>query len=137
MPGPQGGGYVELPYTLIQDFNLFGVLCERNIDVWKRKVDWIAEHGGMVSLNTHPDYMCFEGREQRDEYAVARYAEFLRYVREKYEGSYWAALPREVARYYRESVPASSRNTRKKICMVGYTPYEQDNRCLLYTSRCV
>jgi len=137
VPGPQGGGYVELPYTLIQDFNLFGVLCERNIDVWKRKVDWIAEHGGMVSLNTHPDYMCFEGREQRDEYAVARYAEFLRYVREKYEGSYWAALPREVARYYRESVPASSRNTRKKICMVGYTPYEQDNRVRRYAETLV
>src|ERR1700691_2087742 len=30
VPGPDGGGYVELPYTLVQDFNLFMVLREGN-----------------------------------------------------------------------------------------------------------
>jgi peptidoglycan/xylan/chitin deacetylase (PgdA/CDA1 family) len=69
--GPDGRGYVELPYTLVQDFNLFEVLRERNIDTWKRKADWVAEHGGMVLLNTHPDYMCFEGERDRDEFPVA------------------------------------------------------------------
>ena len=132
VPGPNGTGYVELPYTLIQDFNLFEVLREQNIDIWKRKVDWVAEHGGMVLLNTHPDYMCFGGKQQRDEYPVSLYEDFLRYVREKYEGSYWGALPREVARYYRETVPISSRNSRKKICMVAYSQYESDNRVRRY-----
>ncbi len=42
VPGLNGSGYVELPYTLVQDFNLFGVLREKNIDIWKRKVDWLA-----------------------------------------------------------------------------------------------
>ncbi len=132
VPGLNGGGYVELPYTLIQDFNLFEVLREPNTDIWKRKVDWIAEHGGMVLLNTHPDYMCFEGKQERDEFPVAHYEEFLSYVREKYEGTYWAALPREVARDYRERVPLAVRNTRKKICMVAYSPYESDNRVRRY-----
>ena len=132
VPGPAGTGYVELPYTLVQDFNLLGVLCEPTIDIWKRKVDWVAEHGGMVLLNTHPDYMCFGGKQARDEYPVAHYEEFLRYVREKYEGSYWGALPREVARYYREALPVASRNTRKKICMIAYSPYEDDNRVRRY-----
>ena len=101
VPGPNGGGYVELPYTLVQDLNLFQVLREPNIDIWKRKVDWIVENGGMVLLNTHPDYMCFEGNRDRDEFPVSRYEEFLRYVHEKYEGIYWAALPmREVAEKY-------------------------------------
>ena len=77
VPGLNGGGYVELPYTLVQDFNLFGVLRERNIDIWKRKVDWIAEHGGMVLLNTHPDYMCFDGQQNRDEFPVSHYEELL------------------------------------------------------------
>ena len=86
VPGPDGGGYVELPYTLVQDFNLFVVLREQNIDIWKRKLDWIAEHGGMVLLNTHPDYMCFDGKPARDEFPVSHYEELLRYVREKYEG---------------------------------------------------
>ncbi len=129
-PGDQG--YVELPYTLIQDFNLFGVLREPNIDVWKRKTDWVAAHGGMVLLNTHPDYMCFEGTPARDEFPVVFYEEFLRYLREKYDGQYWSALPREVAAYYREAVPVESRNTRRKICMIGYTPYEGDNRVRRY-----
>jgi glycosyltransferase involved in cell wall biosynthesis/peptidoglycan/xylan/chitin deacetylase (PgdA/CDA1 family) len=132
VPGPAGGGYVELPYTLVQDLNLFQVLRESTIDIWKRKVDWIAENGGMALLNTHPDYMCFGDGQDRDEYPVAYYEEFLCYVREKYEGAYWAALPREVATYYRNGVPLASRNTRKKICMVAYTPYESDNRVRRY-----
>ena len=132
VPGPGESGYVELPYTLVQDFSLFGVLREQNIDIWKRKVDWVAEHGGMVLLNTHPDYMCFEGQPRRDEFPVAHYEELLRYVRDKYGESHWAALPREVARYYRERVSLPLRNTRKKICMVAYSPYEADNRVRRY-----
>jgi glycosyltransferase involved in cell wall biosynthesis len=135
--GPNGSGYVELPYTLIQDFNLFEVLRERDVDIWKLKVDWVAEHGGMVLLNTHPDYMCFGGQPGRDEFPVSYYEELLRYLRERHRGSYWNALPREVARYYRQRVPVSLRNTRKKICMVAYTPYEADNRVRRYAETLV
>ncbi len=132
VPGPNGSGYVELPYTLVQDFTLFSVLREQNIDIWKRKLDWIVERGGMVLLNTHPDYMCFRGKPARNEFPVDLYEELLRYVHEKYEGSYWAATPREVSRYYRDAVPLASRNTRKKICMLAYSPYEYDNRVRRY-----
>src|SRR5580704_3218324 len=132
VPGPNGSGYVELPYTLVQDFTLFSVLREQNIEIWKRKLDWLVERGGMVLLNTHPDYMCFRGKPARNEFPVGLYEELLRYVHEKYEGSYWAATPREVSRYYRDAVPLASRNTRKKICMLAYTPYEYDNRVRRY-----
>jgi glycosyltransferase involved in cell wall biosynthesis len=133
VPGRDGTGYVELPYTLVQDFTLFTVLREQNIDIWKRKLDWLAAHGGMALLNTHPDYMCFEpGQRVRDEFPVSYYEEFLQYVREKYEGVFWSALPRDVARFYRVSVPVSSRNSRKKVCMVAYSPYEADNRVRRY-----
>lgn len=137
VPGPNGGGYVELPYTLVQDLNLFQILREQNIDIWLRKVDWIAENGGMVLLNTHPDYMCFEGEQERDEFPVSRYVEFLRYVRAKYEGAYWAALPCEVAQYYRDRIPLPLRNSRKKVCMVAYSPYEADNRIRRYAETLV
>jgi len=132
VPDAKGGGYVELPYTLVQDFTLFTVFRERNIEVWKRKLDWIAERGGMALINTHPDYMCFGGLEGRDEYPVSRYEEFLRYVKEKYEGAYWPAKPKEVARYYAGKVPSSTRNTRRKICMLAYSLYELDNRVRRY-----
>jgi len=133
VPGPEEGtGYVELPYTLVQDFTLFVLLGERNINIWKRKLDWIAARGGMALLNTHPDYMCFEGEHGRDEFPVALYEEFLQYAREKYEGAFWSALPRDVARHYRASIPAFSRNSRKKVCMVAYSPYQADNRVRRY-----
>ncbi len=91
-------GYVELPYTLAQDSTLFLLLRERTIDLWKRKLDWVAEHGGMVMLNTHPDYMAFDrDKPSWKEYPAAYYSELLDYVRTKYAGLYWQPLPKEVA----------------------------------------
>jgi glycosyltransferase involved in cell wall biosynthesis len=132
VPNARGNGYVELPYTLVQDFSLFVVLRDRNIDVWKRKLDWVAEHGGMALLNAHPDYMCFDGKLQRDEFPVAYYEEFLRYVSDQHKDTFWQALPREVARYYCASIPEASRNTRKKVCMLAYSNYQTDNRVRRY-----
>jgi hypothetical protein len=43
-------GYVELPYTLPQDFTLFVLMKQKNIDIWKKKLDWIVEQGGMALL---------------------------------------------------------------------------------------
>jgi glycosyltransferase involved in cell wall biosynthesis len=105
---------------------------EPNIEIWKQKLDWVAAHGGMALLTTHPDYMALDGQPARDEYPAAYYEEFLRYVREKYEGQFWAATPREVSRYYCASVPAASRNTRKKVCMLVYSNYEADGRVRRY-----
>ena len=132
VPDPGGSGYVELPYTLVQDFTLFVLFREPNTDIWKRKLDWIAEHGGMALLTTHPDYMSFDGKPARDEYLVSRYEEFLSYAREKYDGLFWSATPREVARYYRAAVPAASRNTRQRVCMLAYSNYETDGRVRRY-----
>jgi glycosyltransferase involved in cell wall biosynthesis len=131
VPGPNGSGYVELPYTLVQDFTLFVVLQERDIDIWKRKLDWIVERGGMALLNTHPDYMCFDGENAGREFPVSYYEEFLSYVRDRYQGTFWSALPRDVA-HYCANMPLSSRNSRKKICMVAYTGYGADNRVRRY-----
>ena len=93
-------GYVELPYTLPQDSTLFILLRETSPEIWMRKLDWIAEHGGMVLLDTHPDYMSFNGSPQTaTEYPVAFYREFLTYLKTRYAGEYWHALPNEVARH--------------------------------------
>jgi glycosyltransferase involved in cell wall biosynthesis len=132
VPGPDGSGYVELPYSLPQDSTLFVIFREPNIDIWKQKLDWIAARGGMALLITHPDYMSFEGKPARYEYPVSHYEEFLRYTREKYGGLYWAATPREVARFYCGSLPVASRNTRKKVCMLVYSNYEIDGRVRRY-----
>ena len=92
-------GYVELPYTLPQDFTVFSLLRETTADLWLRKLDWIAQNGGMVLVDAHPDYMAFSGmpRRRRGEYRVELYKQLLEYVHSKYPGDYWQPLPREVA----------------------------------------
>jgi hypothetical protein len=94
-------GYVELPYTLPQDFLLFILMRECSTEIWKRKLDWIAENGGMVLFITHPDYMSFDNNSHYEKYPVQYYTEFLEYVKSRYEGEYWHALPREVARFWK------------------------------------
>lgn len=92
--------YIELPYTLPQDFTLFVLMEGRDINIWKKKLDWIAARGGMALLNTHPDYMNFNGSGLGiEEYPSDYYREFLSYVKSRYDGEYWLALPAEVARY--------------------------------------
>ena len=101
---PQGGvhgtGYVELPYTLAQDWTMFILLRERGIEIWEQKLDWICEKGGMALVVVHPDYMCFDRAQGRfDNYAAEYYTAFLDYVKQRYEGQYWHVLPREMARF--------------------------------------
>lgn len=101
-------GFVELPYTMPQDFTLFVLMKETDISIWKEKLDWIAEKGGMALLSTHPDYMCFDGgRPGAEEYPADHYRNILSYVKTAYGGSYWHALPRVVAAFFRETVAAS------------------------------
>jgi hypothetical protein len=98
--GAAGGRYVELPYTLAQDFTLFVLMRERSIDVWIKKLDWIAQNGGMALVNTHPDYMCFDDRKPGpEEYPTDYYERFLCYIRSRYAADYWHALPRELAMF--------------------------------------
>jgi hypothetical protein len=104
--------FIELPYTLPQDFTLFVILQEPNIAIWKKKLDWVARNGGMALINTHPDYMRFPGeRRQKFTYPSRFYEEFLAYAELTYRGDYWMALPRDVAAFWR-SLPVNSRKNR-------------------------
>lgn len=115
---PQGGGigtvfpfrlrncqtgreYVEIPYTLPQDFALYVLMKETTISIWKEKLDWIAQNGGMVHLKTHPDYMSFETDTiGKEEYPLDYYLDFLRYIRQTYSGQFWHVCPKELADFY-------------------------------------
>lgn len=97
-PSSSKQGYVELPYTLPQDSTLFLLFREKTIRVWQEKLDWIASRGGMALLNVHPDYASFsDSHLANNECSVGFYREFLRHAKAKHAGSYWNALPREVA----------------------------------------
>jgi peptidoglycan/xylan/chitin deacetylase (PgdA/CDA1 family) len=93
-------GYVELPYTLPQDFTMYIILGEKTNQIWKSKLDWIVEQGGMALLNTHPDYMNFDdGPNRAEEYSVQLYTDFIEYIKEKYKNQCWHAVPSEVAAF--------------------------------------
>lgn len=74
---------------------------EKTIDIWKRKLDWIAKNGGMALINVHPDYMKLDGlRPDLEEYPAEYYREFLSYVKSKYHGEYWHVLPKDIAKFW-------------------------------------
>jgi peptidoglycan/xylan/chitin deacetylase (PgdA/CDA1 family) len=94
------GPVVELPMTLVQDHTLFEILRERDIAVWRRKAEWIAHHGGLVTVLVHPDYMLSRER-------LLRYEELLGFLRCLPGG--WHALPRDVARWWRRRAALDDR----------------------------
>ncbi len=112
--GGEASAYVEMPYTLPQDFTLFVLMKERTPAIWKRKLDWVVEHGGMVLVNTHPDYMCFDGEIcNLEQYRAEIYEEFLEYVVSRYDGQYWHALPRDVAKFCRRNLVSEAEMTER------------------------
>ena len=99
-----GGSFVELPYTLAQDHLLFIILKEKDNSIWKKKLMWLAEKGGMALLNTHSDYMRFPGNGlESEEYPVKFYEKFLDHIKTEYEGQYWHALPSEMADFWQST----------------------------------
>ncbi len=100
---PVGHRYVELPYTLVQDLNLFCVLKEEGVSIWKQKLNWIASVGGMALLNTHPDYMSFsESPKGFEEFHVGLFSEFLQHVLREFKDACWFVLPRDISAYMRK-----------------------------------
>ncbi|RPH51722.1 MAG: glycosyltransferase, partial [Desulfobacteraceae bacterium] len=149
-------GYIELPYTLPQDFLLFVLMQEKNIDIWKKKLDWIVENGGMALFITHPNYMNFDKTPNYEEYPVEYYEEFLKYIQSKYKDRYWHALPKDMSRFWackhelKTTSPLNStpltRSSRPSpltpkphlhACMLVYSFYESDNRVMRYAEALV
>jgi glycosyltransferase involved in cell wall biosynthesis len=101
-----------------------------------RKLDWIVQQGGMVLLDSHPDYMSFHGSSAATQYSVLLYREFLTYVKARYAGQYWHVLPREIARYVRtnsrevdESTGAKRRPLlNKRAAVLLFSHYPADPR---------
>ena len=127
-----GKKYVEMPYTLPQDHTLYVILQERGADVWKKKLDWIAAHGGMAMPIVHPDYLCLHGKPGFEEFPVEWYLEFLDYVKQNYSGRYWSALPHEVAAYFRQACAGQKPRSRRRVAMAAYAYYDTDNRIIRY-----
>ena len=93
------GNFVELPYTLPQDYTLVEVLDDKTPTLWLNKVDAIEKYRGMVLLNSHPDYLI-------DEENWGVYEKFLKGMKEK--GGYWHATSQDVASWWRKRTLGAS-----------------------------
>ena len=93
------GRFVELPYTLVQDYTLTEVLRETTPRLWLEKADFIASYGGLVLVNTHPDYL-------KNPITRSVYIEFLAAMRSR--ADFWQALPMEIANWWRARSRARS-----------------------------
>jgi hypothetical protein len=90
------GKMVEIPVTCTQDYTLIHILKDHSLDLWKKQVDLIREHHGLVSVLVHPDYV-IEPRAQD------LYRSLLAYLAEQRDAHHmWAPLPREVAEWWQQ-----------------------------------
>src|SRR5688500_3844175 len=89
------GEILELPLTTVQDYTLFHILNDYSITLWKKQIELISQHHGLVSMITHPDYVA--GTREREVYV-----ELLRYLNERRERHrLWIALPGDINRWWR------------------------------------
>ncbi len=135
-PGPkERSGYVELPYTLPQDSTLFLLLRERSPEIWLRKLDWIALHGGMALVNVHPDYLCFSNEQARtNAFPVEHYQALLEHVRRRYEHLAWSVPAREVACFVSNQTAPWPKQRPLRVAMVTYSDYAGDTRVINYAN---
>jgi len=85
------GKFLELPYTLPQDYTLFNIMGETSPRIWFEKIDFIEKYHGMALVIVHPDY---SGTGRLNQI----YPSFLEEMASR--PGYWRALPRNVARWW-------------------------------------
>jgi len=90
------GKILELPVTVIQDYQLFHFMDDYSIDLWKRQIELIMEKYGLIHFITHPDYMISER-------ARSTYVQLLQHIsRLRDEHKIWIARPRDVNDWWRQ-----------------------------------
>lgn len=90
------GDMVELPVTASQDHTVFHILHEYSLDLWKRQIEKIYNHHGLISFIMHPDYI-IEDRPR------GVYRDLLSELsRLRQDENVWIARPGEVNLWWRE-----------------------------------
>ncbi len=66
------------------------MMKKNNIEIWKKKTEWLIENHGVILLITHPDYLTGTN--------IELYKEFLNYILSK--EALWHILPKDIAVYF-------------------------------------
>jgi hypothetical protein len=90
------GDVLELPLTTTQDYSLFHILGDYSLQLWNRQIEQIISQHGLLSFNIHPDYVM-----QSDTLPVYK-ALLSKLTAVRAQHNLWAALPRDVNRWWRQ-----------------------------------
>lgn len=90
------GNLLELPVTTIQDYSLFHILKDYNIDLWKTQIELIMEKHGLISFIVHPDYVTTASERTVYEMLLS-HLDGLRQQR-----GLWITTPGELNRWWRQ-----------------------------------
>jgi hypothetical protein len=104
----QMGHFMELPYTLPQDYTLVNILKATTPAVWLDKVDFLKKYHAMALLNTHPDYL-----RQPANWAV--YESFLEEMAGR--SGFWHTLPRQAAAWWRKRQTSPAGLPQSRACL--------------------
>lgn len=104
----QIGRFLELPYTLVQDYSLVEILNEKTPDIWLKKIDFIEQYYGMALVNVHPDYLI-----KKENWHI--YQHFLTLMKNR--DNYWHCLAKDAAIWWnrRMSIDATCKLDKKEI----------------------
>ena len=119
------GELVELPVTLAQDHTLFVILRQHDERLWIDKAMFLRDRGGMVLIDTHPDYLV-------NDLIFGAYARFL--DRLACDGSAWKALPREVSAWWQRRAASSLQRDGETWRIVG--PAAGEGRIEFFDGTC-
>lgn len=90
------GKILELPLTVTQDYTVLHALDDHSTELWERQIALIRTRNGLMSFNTHPDYMI-------DRSGRTLYESLLEYLQQMIARErIWAALPGDVDRWWRD-----------------------------------
>jgi hypothetical protein len=89
------GKTLEIPVTTTQDYSLFHIIGEYNLDLWKKQTSHIMGKHGLMNFIIHPDYIVDEKPQQT-------YRDLLAYLSQlRAEQNLWIPLPHEVDEWWR------------------------------------
>jgi len=89
------GNTLELPVTTTQDYSLFHIIGQYDLELWKTQTKLILAKNGLMNFIVHPDYIVHEKAQQT-------YRELLGYLADlRANKNVWIPLPHEVDEWWR------------------------------------
>lgn len=89
------GNILELPVTTVQDYTLFHLLNQCNIDLWRVQFETILSKHGLANFIVHPDYIIEPGKRSVYEALLVWLGEM------RQRQNLWFALPRDIDSWWR------------------------------------